>query len=364
VKFSHFSAFKPVCPLCLRDRSEHHPLVINQVMVEARDGITEGILGCPNPACRCEYPILDGIPIIIADIRGFVSSNILSILDRGELSPAMASLVGDCCGPGSAVDAVRQYLSTYASDHYGDLDPDTADARGADGAAPGSVLRLMDKALSLAPKPMSAPIIDLGCSVGRTTFELARKTDGLVLGVDVNFTMLRLAGRVMDRNEVHYPRRKVGMVYDMHRFPVRFDGSSRVDFWAMDATSIPVGDSAFGSCASLNLIDCVPSPYEHLKSVARIVRPGGMVIMSTPYDWSAAATPPGNWLGGHSQRGDNKGSSEPVLRSLLSGGSHPVAIQELELVAESTNEPWTVRLHDRSVMRYAAHLVVLQVEKP
>ena len=250
MKFSHFNAFKPICPLCLRDRSNKSFLEINLKFRETKEGIAEGILGCPNPVCRCEYPIIDGIPIIVPDIRTYISTNILPIIERKDLSGEMLSLLGDCCGPGSVFDRSRQHLSIYAYDHYGDLDPHE-DKIG--GTPPGSVLRLLKRGLSLVPGVAAAgPVIDMGCAVGRTTFELAETFEGLILGVDLSFDMLRLAASVMNNGEVTYPRREVGLVYDLRRFKVRFKESARIDFWAVDATVLPFPDNTFGFAASLN----------------------------------------------------------------------------------------------------------------
>jgi SAM-dependent methyltransferase/uncharacterized protein YbaR (Trm112 family) len=360
VKLSHFNTLKPVCPLCSRDRSESFPLEIGSAFKEMKDGISEGVLVCTNAGCRCEYPVIDGIPLIVPDIRAYVSGNILPILSRDDLSGETLSLLGDCCGPGSAFDLCRYHLSSYAFDHYGDLDPMED---GKCPSPPGSVLGLLNRGLGLAPGPVPGPVADLGCAVGRTTFELAEVSGDLVLGVDLNFDMLRLGAAVLNRGEVVYPRRSIGLVYDLRRFAARFGGASRVDFWAADATALPFSDNTFEFAASLNLLDCVTSPYDHLKTLARVLRPGARAILSTPYDWSSAATPVQSWLGGHSQRSETRGASEAVLRSLLAGGDHPKAVRELELLAEAEAEEWLVRLHDRGAMRYRAHLAAVRVSK-
>jgi hypothetical protein len=97
-----------------------------------------------------------------------------------------------------------------------------------------------------------------------------------------------------------------------------------------------------------------------LKEVGRILKPNGGAIVSAPYDWNVNATPVEAWLGGHSQRSESQGASEITLRSLLAGGEHPYAIQELELVSESEAVEWNLRLHDRSFMNYLVHLLVVR----
>jgi len=304
-----------------------------------------------------EYPIIDGVPIIVLDLRNYVSQNILPILSRSDLSETTESLLGDCCGSGSAFDSYRQHLSTYTFDHYGDLDSnENEDAP----TLPGSVVNLLKEGLAGLENKVDGPAIDLGCAVGRTSFELARTVDDLIVGIDLNFAMLRTAAAILHQGRVVYPRRRVGIVFDKREFAAALEGASKVDFWACDATCLPFADESFSLAASLNVIDCVQSPYDHLKELGRILKHKGGSLLSAPYDWNVNATPAEAWLGGHSQRSESRGASETMLRSLLAGGDHPYAIQELELVFESEAVPWSLRLHDRSFMNYLVHLLVLR----
>jgi hypothetical protein len=89
-----------------------------------------------------------------------------------------------------------------------------------------------------------------------------------------------------------------------------------------------------------------------------VLKPHGKVVLTCPYDWSAGATPPEAWLGGHSQRSPFAGSCEAVLRNLLTPGASPASLGTLEMVSERDNLPWHVRLHERSTVAYKVHLVV------
>jgi SAM-dependent methyltransferase/uncharacterized protein YbaR (Trm112 family) len=359
VRRRHFEALRPVCPRCLRDAGLEAPLEVGRVLEARGDVVFEGVLLCPSPTCRSEYPIIDGIPLLVADLRQFVTNNALALLARRDLSDAIESLLGDCMGPGSAFDTQRLYLGTYACDHYGDLDPAQAA-----GPPPGAIRHVADVALQAVGTLPPGPVLDVGCSVGRTSFDLAARTDGLVLGVDLGVDMLRLAQDVLHRGRVRFPRRRVGLVYDRCEVEVSFPGADRVDFWALDATLLPFAPGTFGLVASLNVLDCVGSPYDHLAAVSRALAPGAAALLACPFDWSAGATHPQAWLGGHSQRAPNGGSSEAVLRSLLAGGGHPQALADLALEREIDGVPWTVRLHDRAFMQYRSYLAILRKKGP
>lgn len=354
MKRLHFEALKPICPQCQR-QGKISFLELRSVFRETEKAIFEGILICPDEQCFSEYPIIDGIPIIVADLRNHISQNILPIISRNDLSDSLESLIGDCCGPSSAFDIRRQHLSAYAYNHYGNIDPQEDNGDDA-----GSILNVLKRGLEAAgDTEIASPIIDIGCSVGRTSFALAEASKNIVIGIDLNYDMLKIASRVLNDGMVRYPKRRVGMVYDRREFSAVFNGADRVDFWACDAMALPFTAESFGLAVSLNVTDCVSDPHAHLQELARILKPEAKSIISTPYDWSSGATPVESWLGGHSQRSANRGASEPVLRALLQK-QHPQAIQELCLISEIENVPWSVRLHDRSEMCYQTHLMIVQ----
>jgi len=354
LKRRHFESLRPVCPVC-RTAGRESALELATLLGEDGGDVDEGVLRCGRQECRHEYPIIDGIPLIVPNLRAYVAANLAQITAREDLSETLESVLGDCCGPGSAFDVTRQHLSSYAWDHYGDLDP-----REGSEPRPGSALALLDRALELAGPLPDGPVLDVGCAVGRTTFALAERRGDLVLGVDLHFAMLRTASRVLRRGVARYPCRRVGLVYDRRELAARFPGAADVDFWCCDATALPFPAATFAGAVGLNVIDCVASPLDTLESFARVLVTGGKALVTTPYDWSPTATAVEAWLGGHSQRGDERGAAEPVLRRLLTPGDQPAALAGLRLVTEEPSLPWRVRLHERSTVEYRVHLVVAE----
>ncbi len=361
MKRRHFDALAPVCPVCRQPAGlgEGAPLTIVQTSIATTDEIVEGTLRCTRPSCQCEFPVIDGIPIIVPRVREFVASNSVQLSMREDLTPSSDQMLAECAGPNSWLDAIHQHLSNYTWDHYAQFDPEEPKAETKSDPAPGAVARTID-----AARPhldfKQGPLIDIGCSVGRASFELAKQTRGLVLGIDTHIPMLRLAQRILRTGEVAYLRRRVGMLYDPRRFPVRFENAANVDFWACDATALPFAPGTFAGATSLNVLDCVPSPLGHLRSLAHILSKGSRALLTTPYDWSANVTPIEAWLGGHSPRGHLSGNSPDILRALLTPGAHPASLENLRLIAEIQHVPWHVRLHDRAMMRYALHMVVAE----
>ncbi len=354
MRLSHFETLRPVCPRCRRDHGADERLVVARILGEAHGQITAGIIHCP--ACGQEYPILDGLPLLVPDVRAYVEQALPMLLARRDLPDELESLLGDAAGPGSIMDGVRQHQSSYGWDHYAALDPAEAAPRPGD-EAPGAVVRCLHAALGLLPQPLAGPVIEIGCGPGRTSFELAARTDGLVLGVDLNVPLLGLGGHALLHRRIRYPRRRIGLVYDRRDFAIDLPGADRVDFWVCDALALPFAGPTFNFVTALNLLDCLTAPLDGLAAMGAVLHAKGQAVLATPYDWSPAATPVEHWLGGHSQRGPHGGCAEPLLRRIL---GEPAAAGGLRLTAEAAEIPWQVRLHDRALMRYRSHVVALE----
>jgi SAM-dependent methyltransferase/uncharacterized protein YbaR (Trm112 family) len=367
LRLGHFEALKPVCPRCQTERQVIAPLTLATILKQDDEHIIEGVLHCSDAACQLEYPIIDGIPIIVPHIRKYLSENLYHINERDNLTETIESILGDAAGPGTFMDATRQHLSTYTWDHYHDLNPDKIrDEFPIEIPTGSSIVNCLDAGLRLVnhdPNKTKGPAIDIGCSVGRTSFELARNVQALTLGIDVNFSMLRTAHKVLREGIVQYPLKRIGIVYDRQEFKAEFANSQLVDFWACDALALPFAEKTFAFASAFNVFDSVTSPRDLLAAIGALLKPDGKAIMATPYDWSPAATPIETWIGGHSQRGPDHGAPEPLLKKLLTPGAHQLSIENLKISGEIPNHPWTVRTHSRSITVYSAYIAAMQSTK-
>ncbi|MEM9558125.1 MAG: methyltransferase domain-containing protein [Acidobacteriota bacterium] len=342
-----FAALAPVCPAC-RARGVDRRLEVvsprDPTASETAD-LLEGILCCSDEACRREVPIVDGVPLLLRDLRGHVAARPLEALVRSDLSPAVESLLGDCFGPDSAFDGMRRQLSIHGVSHWLD----------------GAMEPLVERALSLAPMvEVEGPVLELGCAAGGAVLELARRLERPVLGVDLSLAAARLA-RSAFAGRACFPRRRLGVVYAREAVEVALTPAlaARVDAWCADAAELPFADDSFAAVSAFSLLDCVAAPHRLLAEIGRVLRPGGRAWLASPYDWSVSATAFEQWLGGHSQRGAHAGSAEPVLRALLAS-QEADGVARLRLLAEDLDVPWRLQLHDRSAVEYSLHLVALE----
>ena len=350
MKLAHFDSLRPLCPLCVQ-RGTESPLVLTVREVSTSTDVEFGVLRCPESACATEYPILRGIPILVANAAEFIAANIASLAASDDLPPAASALMGECAGAGSPFDSARQHLSTYAWDHYGDDEASAFDI------TPGCALRILDLAANLNGISPTGNALEMGCGVGGTALRLATHTSGLVLGIDLHVPMLRMAARTLASGFAEYDLRQSGFLYRRVRRRVDISNAARIDHWCCDATHPPFAPGTFSTVVGLNVLDCVPSPLDLLTQTERLLSPGGRFAFCTPYDWSPNATQPACWLGGHSPRGYFDGDPKAILEAVLTPGAHPASLARLRRRASTDNVPWHVRTHDRGVMQYRLHMI-------
>lgn len=353
MRIGHFELLRPVCPACRSRDGTDSQLAISIVEAEAEGDIESGIVNCP--ICGAEFPIIDGMPVIVPDVPRFVRENLFYLVARTDLTPAVESLLGDATGPDSGLQSIRQHVSSYVWDHWGDQD--TAEEGDAPGAAqPGSIVRMLARGLELFSSDIpEGPLLDLGCGPGRTVAELASRTGRTVLGIDLSIPLARTARQALVEGEVDYPRRRIGLVYDRRRFAVSCPARQLMDIWICDALALPFAAGTFALASALNVLDCVARPREALVEIDRVLRPQGGALLALPFDWTGHVTPVEEWLGGHSQRAAHAGSAEAILEMLLSEGA--LATGRLRCLEPPVEVPWHVRLHNRSCMHYTVHLL-------
>lgn len=123
--------------------------------------------------------------------------------------------------------------------------------------SPTHLAALAAATLRVDPPPERA--LDLGCGTGEGTLFLAREFPrASVRGVDISEEMIEVA------------RKKVGL-----------DPEGRIAFRLADADSLPYDDDSFDLVAQVNM----PPFFEE---TARVLRPGGWVIVAASY---GSATP-------------------------------------------------------------------------
>lgn len=147
--------------------------------------------------------------------------------------------------------------------------------------------------------PASARALDLGCAVGRSSFELSRSCRHVV-GIDLSRSFIR-AAQTMKRNQgMTFAYTVEGATRRTTRLRLpRGVHPDRVVFRVGDAQALPSRLGRFDVALLLNLIDRLPDPAVALQRlIDDHLNPGAQLLMASPYTWLAEYTPPSRQLGG------------------------------------------------------------------
>ncbi len=283
-----------ICPACL---PVERPLRLTGAR-RAGNEILAGSLDCR--ACGRSYPIEDGLGLLLPEKEAAVASD-------KYLQPA----------------TVSAYLWSHFADLAGDPDASMAYRKWAALVPEGGRLAL-----------------DLGCAVGRLSFELAAR-GGLVIGLDRSRPLVEKARKLARDGVLDYPLILEGRLSEPRRIELPAAWRAHPpEFLVADALALPFPAGVADRLCSLNLLDKVPKPCRHLAECDRVAaREGACLLVSDPFSWSTECAAEADWLGG-TDGGPYAGYGRDNLRRILEReGEPPWRITTEGEVA------WTIRNH-------------------
>lgn len=297
-----------VCPTCL-PRKTSLELEIQEIR---GDDVMHGRLWCP--VCAAVYDIRKGVAVILPE----------------AVKPALA----DDTGYNS-----RGMLSAYLWSHYCDLfnDDDATEA-----------YRLWASLI----RPSSGMALDIGCAVGRLSFEMS-KTHSRVVGIDTSFSFIENARKLLNEKRLQFDLIIEGAITEQRACGLGNDWNfERIDFIVGDAMALPFADHLFSTASSVNILEKVPDPFRHLKEVNRVLAcRNALFAFSDPFTWDETVSPADLWIGG-SPDGLFSGRGIDGMRRLFSGEkgifNPPMDILESGAVSWKIRKTENLREHIRS----------------
>ncbi len=198
-------------------------------------------------------------------------------------------------------------------------------------------VRAVTECVDVARLPNRARALDLGCAVGRSTFELARHCLEVV-GIDFSQNFIQAAEALRTEGKLPYHRTEEGMLASPAEACVPEDiDRSRVAFATGDACDLRMDLGKFDVAMLINLIDRLPDPRRCLQRLPALLNPGGQLVIASPYTWLEEYTPREHWLGGYQDAGCDVRAID-TLRTILE--------PDFEFV-RSVDLPFLLREHAR-----------------
>jgi 5-histidylcysteine sulfoxide synthase/putative 4-mercaptohistidine N1-methyltranferase len=202
-------------------------------------------------------------------------------------------------------------LSEYAEFHYGDAYfgvPNFSKA----------LVGLAVRAMGDRPRQRA---LDLGCAVGRASFELARHFDQ-VTGIDFSARFIQLGVQLAEQGVLRYTLAEEGELVSWHERRLAdlrlTEARGRVAFFQGDACNLKPLFTGYDLILAANLIDRLYSPARFLATVHARLNPGGLLLIASPYTWLAEHTPREEWIGGFKRDGENVTTLDG-LKAMLGG---------------------------------------------
>jgi 5-histidylcysteine sulfoxide synthase/putative 4-mercaptohistidine N1-methyltranferase len=163
-------------------------------------------------------------------------------------------------------------------------------------------------------------VLDLGCGVGRLSFELAKKTSH-VDGIDFTARHIQHCLDLKEQGQLRYAMPTQGEIFDFHEVTLEnlgFEQSpENLHFAQGDGLNLKpqFGDYDLAICH--RVIEYSYQPQELLQQLSRRMKPGGVVVLGSSYAWDVSITDVPHWIGGFKRNGENL-SSEAHLFEIMS----------------------------------------------
>ncbi|GAA3721969.1 5-histidylcysteine sulfoxide synthase [Oceanisphaera sediminis] len=236
---------------------------------------------------------------------------------------------------------VAQYLEFHYGDHYFNV--------------PNYPVACVQALMALAPSLNRGRALDLGCSVGRASFELARHF-AQVDGIDFSARFIQHGFQLKESGQTRFAIPTEGELVEFKETSLEELGyaglADRIDFVQGDACNLKPRFTGYDLVFCGNLIDRLYDPALFLSQVHERLNAGGYLVLTSPYTWLEDYTPKAKWLGGIKVNGENFTTLDGLKAALM---------ERFELVGQQ-DIPFVIRETRRKFQHTLAEMTVWQLK--
>lgn len=238
-------------------------------------------------------------------------------------------------------ELLGQYLDFhYGPEHFG---------------VPNYPRACIETALAAHTEPRERAL-DLGCAVGRASFELARTFEE-VIGIDLSRRFIDSARQLADTGQLAYRVQDEGELFLERQASLTDLGlketAKRTRFQVGDACALEADLGSFDLVFAGNLIDRLPDPAAFLAQLPGLVRPGGTLLITSPYTLLPEYTPREQWIGGFERGGNAVRMLDGLRRHLEASFVLHLPARNIAFVIRETSRKFQHTLAQASVWQRA-----------
>jgi len=235
-------------------------------------------------------------------------------------------------------ELISQYLEFHYGDHYFDV--------------PNFPKACIDIIMQHLGDNATGRALDIGCAVGRSSFELARVFEH-VDALDFSTRFIRNAINLVEHGEIKYMITDEGELTTLKSFNLETLGLgervNNIDFAQGDACNLKPQFSGYDLVFAGNLIDRLYTPKKFLDEMKARINANGMLVITSPYTWLEEYTDKENWLGGFKDNGENLTTLDALKAELG---------DTFELIADPYDVPFVIRETARKFQQNIAQLTL------
>jgi SAM-dependent methyltransferase len=188
--------------------------------------------------------------------------------------------------------------------------------------------------------------VEVGCGAGAVSFHLAEHFD-TVLAFDHDGEMIDTARAIQQGKGVRFTLRGEGEltgVFEVASSKVittntngmdHNESGKMLDFRMADPMCLPAEINSVDVVFLNDMLDTVSSPNSvlgRLGGVRGLVRPGGLLVLSSSFQWSEETTPKSLWIGGTAGASNPDACSLDVLQEKLSSEFDLVEVKKVPVL--------------------------------
>ncbi|WMC09314.1 5-histidylcysteine sulfoxide synthase [Oceanimonas pelagia] len=250
--------------------------------------------------------------------------------------------------PEVPVEPVNTYetdelVAQYLEFHYGD----------AYFGVPNYPVACVNALLGHLPHVSKGRALDLGCSVGRASFELARHFDR-VDGIDFSARFIQHGFQLKESGQTRFAIPTEGELVEFKEASLEQMGyagvADRIEFVQGDAHNLKPRFTGYDLIFCGNLIDRLYDPAAFLSKVHQRLNRSGCLVLTSPYTWLEEYTPKARWLGGIKVNGENFTTLDG-LKAVLGEHFELVGRQDIPFVIRETRRKFQHTLAEMTVWK-------------
>ncbi|EKD35800.1 MAG: hypothetical protein ACD_75C01773G0001 [uncultured bacterium] len=235
-------------------------------------------------------------------------------------------------------------VSQYCEAHYGKTYFGVANF-------PATCARICLELMAGRPKNRA---LDLGCSVCRASFELAKEFN-FVNGLDFSARFIRIGYQLQEKGAVRYELPEEGEIVSYHERRLADLGlaevAGRVEFFQADALNLKPQFTDYDLILAANLLDRLRDPGTFLASVHERLNDTGLLVIASPYTWLTEFTVREKWLGGFRKDGEPYTTLDGLKDHLQAHFTMVGEPRDVEFVIRETNRKFQHSISQLTVWR-------------